>query len=285
MTRNTPGKMGLRLCILVPVLCLSMLGSCTCATACDGPNVTLSSGNIRAGIPGPTTLMTTPRKATNRSDSVRVTTSTSTYSDDEGVSDPGQDSMHHDTTPLDAAIDQPFITNTAVASASSHGPVTAFSNIDQEIGSAFGRYYFAVEVLEGAPDVELLVVFALEAYRRRQYWLASVSAIAILLKILKSVNIAVKFTQDTSPTNTSGLGTLLQPSHVQEACASIAVFAPSEPTMTTNIFTIFTHSLIASDISHGAVIVPSTGAGTAPHTGHYYTNSTTPSYTVHAVYT
>jgi hypothetical protein len=279
MTRHTPGKMGLRLCILVPVLCLSMLGSCTCATACDGPNGTLSSGNIRAGIPGPTTRMTTPSKATNRSDSVRVTTSMSTYDDDddEAVNDHGQGSMHHDTTPLDAAIDQLSITNTAVASASSHAPVTASANIDQEIGSAFGRYYFAVEVLEGAPDVDLLAVFALDAYRRRQYWQASVSAIAVLFKILKGVNVVVKFTLDTSPTNTSSLGTLLQPSHVQEACASIAVSAPTQPT-TTNIFTIFTRSLVASDVSHGAVTVPSTGAGPAPHQRPYYTNSTTPSH-------
>jgi hypothetical protein len=221
--------------------------------------------------------MTTSSKATSGSDSVCVTTSTSTYNDDEGVTDHGQDSMHHDIPPLYAATDQPSITNTAVASARCHAPTIASTNIDQEIGSAFGRYYFAVEVLEGAPDVDLLVVFALEAYRRRQYWLASVSAIAILLKILKSVNIAVKFTQDTSPINTPGLGTTLQPSHVQEACASIAVLAPSVPT-TTNIFTIFTHSLVASDVSHGAVTASPTGAGAAPHQRPFYTNSTTPSY-------
>jgi hypothetical protein len=277
MTRIILGSMKRRLFTFSLVLYFPMLGSCTCAAACDGPNVTLST----AGIPRPTTLMSPPSNAIDRSDILRVATSLSVHSDDGGHNNDGQGTVYHQTVPID---DQSSYTTPAVTYTGGQVLVTAPANIDQEIDPAFSRYYFAVELLEGAPDIDLLAIFALDAYRRQQYWQASVSAIAVLLKILKSVNIAVKFTMDTSQSNTQGLGTLLQPSHVQEACASLAVHAPTEP-LTINMFTISTHSRVASDVTHGAVIVSPTGAGTAPHTGPYHINSTTPSYTVHAVYT
>jgi hypothetical protein len=258
-----------------------MLGSCTCAAACDGPNVTLSTANTVAGMPGPTILMSPPSNAINRSDILRVATSLSVHSDDGGHNNNGQGTVYHQAVPID---DQSSYTTPAVTYTGGQVLVTAPINIDQDIGPALGRYFFAIEALEGVPDIELLLAFALDAYKRQEYWQASVSAIAVLFKILKSVNIAVKFTMDTAQSNTPGLGTLLQPSHVEEPCASLTVHAPTEPT-TINMFTISTHSRVASDVTHGAVIVSPTEAGTAPHTGPYYTNSTTPSYTVHAVYT
>jgi hypothetical protein len=261
------------------VFCFMVSGSCTCAAACDESNSTLSSEITLTSMSGPTTL-----KATSGSYVTCVVSSFSTYSDHGRDNSDDQDTMRHHIVPPDIGIDQSSNTTSAVAYTSNQALITVPVNIDHEIGPAFSRYYFAVEVLEGAPDIDLLVVFALEAYGRQQYWLASVSAIAVLLKILKSVNIAVKFTTDTTQSSAPSLGTLLQPSHVQEACASLAVHAPTG-LATINMFTISTHSRVASDVTHGAVIVPSIGAGTAPHTGPYYTNSTTPSYTVHAVYT
>jgi hypothetical protein len=281
MTRIILGSMKRRLFIFLLVLYFPMLGSCTCAAACDEPNVTLNTANTVAGMPGPTTLTSPPNNAINRSYILRVATSPSVHSDDGGHNNHGQGTVYYQAVPID---DQSSYTTPAVTYTGGQVLVTAPANIDQEIDPAFSRYCFAVELLEGAPDIDLLAIFALDAYRRQQYWQASVSAIAVLLKILKSVNIAVKFTVDTAPSNTPGLVTLLQPSHVQEACASLAVHAPTEPT-TITIFTISSHSRVANDVTLEAVIVSSTGAGTAPHTGRYYTNSTSPSYTINAVYT
>jgi hypothetical protein len=228
--------------------------------------------------------MSPPSKAINRSDILRVATSPSNRSDDKDHNKSGQGTAYHQAVPIDAVIDQPSNTTPVVAYTGGQVLVTAPVTIDQEIGPTLVRYFFAIEALEGVPDIELLLAFAWDAYNRQEYWQASVSAIAVLFKILKSVNIAVKFTMDTTQSNTPGLGTLIQPSHVQEACASLAVHAPTGPT-TVNMFTISTISRVASNVTHGAVIASPTGAGTAPHTGPYYTNSTTPSYTVHAVYT
>jgi hypothetical protein len=269
---------------LLLVLYLPVLSSCACAAACDEPNDTLSTANTIAGLPGPTTPMSPLSNTINWSDISCIANSFSNHSDDGGRNNNGQSTVYRQAVPIDAVIDQPSNTTSAVAYTSNQARITVPVNIDQEIGSPFSHYCFGVEVLEGAPDIDLLVIFALEAYGRQEYWLASVSTIAVLLKLLKSVNIAVKFTLDNSQTNTPGLGTSLQSSHVQEACASLAVHVPTEPT-TITMFTISTHSRVASDVTHGAVIVSPTGAGTAPHTGPYYTNSTTPSYTVHAVYT
>jgi hypothetical protein len=280
VTQIRMGIMKQQLSSLLLVLSLPVLGSCACAAACDEPN-----GTTVARQPGPTTLMSPPSKAINQSDILHLARSFSNRSDDEGRNNSDDHgTVYHQAVPIDVVIDQPSNATPAVAYAGSQVLVTAPVTIDQEMSPALGRYFFAIEALEGAPDIELLLAFAWDAYKRQEYWQASVSAIAVLFKILKSVNIAVKFTMDTTQSNTPGLGTLIQPSHVQEACASLAVHAPTGPT-TINMFTISTHSRVASDVTHGAVIVPSTGAGTAPHTGPHYTNSTTPSYTVHAVYT